>query len=63
MFSGIELPGASDAHVELRQRRRILLELRVDLQNDVYWLLARVDLRHPARAVRVVQRRFDLIRR
>ena len=54
---------ARRSHVQHRQRCRILLELRRDLQNDLVLVARRVDLRNLPRAVGVEQRRLHLIHR
>ena len=56
-------PAGSISNVEQRQGRRIFLELRGDLQNHLVLIVRRVNLRHLTRAVRVIERRFDLIGR
>ena len=46
--------------VEHRQRRRILLKFRRDLQDDLVLIAGRVNLRDLARPVRIEQRRLNL---
>ena len=49
--------------VQQRHRRRIVLKLRRHLQDDLVLVVRRVDLRDLSRAVGVVQRVLDLVRR
>ena len=49
--------------IEQRQRGRIVLELRRELEQHFVLVHRRVDRRHPARPVGVVERALDLVRR
>ena len=47
--------------MQQRQRREILLKLRQQLHDDPVLVVRRVDGRHLARPVRVVERHLDLL--